>query len=123
MASIFSRAMKRATRNAKDAPSVAPAETARKPFHRPNAKPAPIVKIDPGAIKTVASAYTTMKMKIPAAPISPTQSLKLRSHCWTGRNLIARKSAITIRMRTTSRATAVLDCFSVLIYVRAGKAR
>ena len=118
-----SRAMKRATRKASDAPIVAPAETARKPFHNPKANPAPIVRIDPGAIKTVATAYTRMKTKTPAAPMWPTQSLKLPSHCWTGRNLITRKSAMISVSKAITRPSELLDCLTLLIYGRAHKAR
>src|SRR6266852_4242534 len=57
-----------------------------------------------------------MNMKMPATPIWPTQSLKLRSHCWTGRNLIARKSAMTIAMSVISRPIAFFVlCLSLVI--------
>src|SRR5260370_41020448 len=62
-------------------------------------------------------------MKIPATPILPTQSLKLLSHCWTGRNFSARKSAITIAISATSRPGALFGVLSLLICARGRKAR
>jgi hypothetical protein len=48
-----------------------------------------------------------MKIKMPATPICPTQSLKLRSHCWIGRNLIPRKSVMMMTMSVINRENAL----------------
>src|SRR5438105_4436951 len=62
-----------------------------------------------------------MKIKIPMAPICPTQSLKLLSHCWTGRNFIARKRDSRVAISAMSRMSALF--FSFVISRSLGSAR
>src|SRR5260370_38626856 len=53
-----------------------------------------------------------MKMKMPTTPIWPTESLKFPSHCWTGKNLIARSSPITSTINAKSRPLALFPLAS-----------